>query len=230
MPYGERSEAVIREHYGAIVAGGFLLALLAGFINTAMLEFYHQSVSHMSGTIAKIGLDLGTGDRGEFTVVVRVLMAFFTGAVFCGVVVGTNAFTHSYRYAIVLLVEAAALMAAALMLHHGTYSVLLTAFACGLQNAMASSWHGLTLRTTHMTGVLTDLGFLTSELFRLRRPQWRKIVLLLAFLFGFIGGCALSALSYSRGFNQLYAASAFCGTLALTYLWFMSRTGGGVRY
>ncbi len=71
----------------------------------------------------------------------------------------------------------------------------LTAFGCGLQNALATHYKGTILRTTHVTGLLTDLG---SNLgLRLRGVdvnRWRILVPLLLVLSFFTGAIAGSGL------------------------------------
>merc|ERR1711981_773115 len=43
----------------------------------------------------------------------------------------------------------------------------LAAAACGLQNAMTTHWGGAVTRTTHVTGLFTDVGLLLGRLLSL---------------------------------------------------------------
>jgi uncharacterized membrane protein YoaK (UPF0700 family) len=48
------------------------------------------------------------------------------------------------------------------------------AMACGLQNAMTSSYCGLMIRTTHVTGMVTDLGVMLGHWLRHGQIEWWK--------------------------------------------------------
>lgn len=65
---------------------------------------------------------------------------------------------------------------------------MLAATACGLQNAMSSSYCGLMIRTTHVSGIVTDLGVMLGHWLRHRRIVAWKLRFLLALLFSFGGG------------------------------------------
>jgi uncharacterized membrane protein YoaK (UPF0700 family) len=97
----------------------------------------------------------------------------------------------------------------------------LLAFASGLQNAMCSVFSGLIVRTTHFTGMMTDLGVLTARFIYTRgqtEERWKfKIFLPLIFSFVF-GAAAGDALFYVSGFYSLYLPSAILFITAGVYL------------
>ena len=82
----------------------------------------------------------------------------------------------------VLLLEGAVLALATVQLHYTRPSgIPLAAMACGLQNALASSYFGLVIRTTHVTGVITVMGLEGVQYLlwlwdrtRGRRRAWRR--------------------------------------------------------
>jgi uncharacterized membrane protein YoaK (UPF0700 family) len=75
----------------------------------------------------------------------------------------------------------------------------LGSFACGIQNALCTNLTGAVVRTTHVSGLLTDLGMLcgsTLRYFVARRtdapvPEFWRFKVWLAIYIGFITGCAL---------------------------------------
>src|SRR4051794_3139873 len=89
-------------------------------------------------------------------------------------------------------------LAALLLLRKSAGGPMLAATACGLQNAMSSSYCGLMIRTTHVSGVVTDLGVMIGHWLRHRRiALWKLkflVALLLAFGVGGIGGASLDLL------------------------------------
>ena len=93
--------------------------------------------------------------------------------------------------------------------------------ACGLQNAMATSYSGAVIRTTHMTGILTDLGI--SAGLRLRGEPFgrRRVGLYLLLFAGFFTGGILGSIGYVHiGFATLLFPAALTGAAGLGYFAF----------
>ncbi len=153
---------------------GLLLAFNAGAVNAGGFLVLHTYTSHMTGFASQLadGLVLGHG-----TVLLNALgaiLAFMTGAAVCAILVNWGR-QHRLQsvYALPLLLEALLLIPFGLMgavtLNWGTpfavpLTVLLLSFIMGLQNAVASKTSGGSIRTTHMTGNITDLGMELGKL------------------------------------------------------------------
>src|SRR5690606_7764290 len=120
------------------------------------------------------------------------------GALLSGLVLRDTLFRMRRRYGVLLLIESALLMVSTLLALNGfDFAVSVAAMACGLQNAMASSYRGLTLRTTHVTGIVTDLGVLLGNRIRGREIRSWKIALLLSVLLSFFTGGLAGAVALS---------------------------------
>jgi uncharacterized membrane protein YoaK (UPF0700 family) len=69
--------------------------------------------------------------------------------------------------------------------HKAHHSVYMLAIACGMQNAMTTRYSGAVLRTTHLTGMVTDVGLLIGHMARSDRDfhdLW-KLTLFLPIIF-----------------------------------------------
>jgi uncharacterized membrane protein YoaK (UPF0700 family) len=104
----------------------------------------------------------------------------------------------SRRYSVVLLLESAALVGAGLLLSHQvTAGLYLACIACGLQNAMASTLSGAVIRTTHVSGMFTDLGAYIAHALRgapVDALRARVCILVISgFLCGGVAGAAAFA-------------------------------------
>jgi len=64
---------------------------------------------------------------------------------------------------------------------------------------MASTYLGLTIRTTHVSGIVTDLGLSLGHFFRGHSLNRKKIGLLLSLLIGFLSGGIFAAYLFMRG-------------------------------
>jgi uncharacterized membrane protein YoaK (UPF0700 family) len=98
----------------------------------------------------------------------------------------------------------------------------LAACACGLQNAMVSTYSGAMVRTTHVSGIVTDLGIALGHLLRGLPTEGRKVELWLLLLGGFIGGGVLGARLFQRqAYDALYLPAALTGFAGLVYTGFV---------
>ncbi|HQQ63242.1 MAG TPA: YoaK family protein [Pseudomonadales bacterium] len=179
--------------------GGFLLALNAGFINAiGLLGFRHQAVSHLTGTSTYLSLEIAHANTDGVVHLLFVMLSFVLGAAFSGVVIGNTALRLGRRYSVALLVESILLLLSMVMLNAGSQSGhFFASAACGLQNAMTSTYSGAVVRTTHVSGLFTDLGVALGLRLRGQQADMRRIILYLTLIAGFIVGGVLGALCFA---------------------------------
>lgn len=200
--------------------GGFLLAFNAGCVNAVgLLGFKHESVSHLSGAstlLAKAAVHSDFASAGHLAL---VLLSFLAGATLSSLVVGNESLSMGRRYGVALFVEALLLTGAALLLRSGSsHGHFLASAACGLQNAMATTFSGAIVRTTHVTGLVTDLGIAFGGILRGEPFVRRKIQLLALLVSGFILGSAAGAYLFQfYEYNTLFFSAGLCLTLSLSY-------------
>ncbi|MBW2941004.1 YoaK family protein [Zhongshania aquimaris] len=200
--------------------GAFVLALVAGCINAiGLLGFQHQSVSHLSGTATLLGTSF-LGDSFENTLhLAAVLFAFFTGASISGFILHGGQLKLGRRYDIALFLEAMFIFVALFFLSKGYFSGQLAAsLACGIQNGLATTYSGAVIRTTHLTGIFTDLGLMLGSGFKGERLDKRKAMLFAHIIVGFVlGGTLGGYLFISYSFQALWVPGCICLILAAAY-------------
>jgi uncharacterized membrane protein YoaK (UPF0700 family) len=197
---------------------GYLLAFVAGAVNAGGFLAVQQYTSHMTGIVSEMAdlIALGQYRLAGFGAV--CLGAFIGGA-------GCTAFLVNYarsrqlhsEYAIPLLVEASLLMAFGLLGaqivpvngHFVTATILLLCFVMGVQNAVITKISGAVIRTTHVTGIATDLGIdLGRAVFRKtmgaaamtplpNRMPMLAILLVAFFLGGLAGAVGFQTIGYA---------------------------------
>lgn len=193
MPYSHPQkvdrQAVFRQ-VRHLLPGALALAATAGFINAVVLGFFRTPVSHMTGAISHLGLDLASGRESDALASGSIVLGFLGGAVLGGVIVGALKLVPGRRYGVAMLIEGALLGAAtAFFILKLRYGLPLVALACGLQNAMSSSYCGLVIRTTHVTGLVTDIGVLIGHWLRHRQVDlWKLRFFVMVFLAFALGG------------------------------------------
>jgi uncharacterized membrane protein YoaK (UPF0700 family) len=196
----------------------FVLATAAGMVNAiALLGFNHQGVSHLSGIATLFGIELVHANAGASLHLVAMLGSFVLGAAASGLIIGSEPLKLRRRYAFCLSGESLLLLGAMLMLLRGSSAGhYLAAAACGLQNAMTSTFSGSIIRTTHITGIITDLGVALGLRLRGESAGTRRVVLYLLLILGFCTGGASGALVFlTWDFHALLVPAALIAVLAL---------------
>jgi len=88
----------------------------------------------------------------------------------------------------------------------------------GVQNAMVSHYKGAIIRTTHLSGVLTDLGLAMGYRLRGLEVESRRVVLHLLILLGFLSGGILASWLYPYlKLNAFLIPAVLSLVLSLTY-------------
>ena len=147
---------------------GLLLAFNAGAVNAGEFLVLHMYTSHMTGFASQLADGLVLGNTVLVLNALGALLAFICGAATSAMQVNWG---RQYRlrsvYALPLMLEAVLLLlfglvGAITLTWHTPFAVpltvLLLSFIMGLQNAMGTKSSGGKIRTTHMTGNVTDLG------------------------------------------------------------------------
>jgi uncharacterized membrane protein YoaK (UPF0700 family) len=203
-----------------VLVGGATLTCSAGCINAVgFLGIHHQALSHMSGTATAFSTDLAA-ERGELAVhAAFVLMSFFLGSTLSGVIIRQSVLQMGRRYGVALTCESILLFAAAHFLRSGSNNGdYLAAAACGLQNALATTYSGAIVRTTHITGLVTDLGIAAGLALRREVVDHRRVILHLTLVAGFIGGGILGALGFRvLGVDTLFFPASVIGVVGIGY-------------
>ncbi len=214
MPYSDHQleDDLVASERKWVFTGAVMLSSIAGFVNVSLLEFFTVPVSHMSGAISRISMDIGTGNMSDLNVILSIVAGFLSGAILSGMIIGGRQLKPGRRYGVVIIMEGLILMLSTILLVSGNFwGVALTALACGLQNAMASSYYGLVIRTTHVTGIVTDIGMMLGQWIRYDDLKPWKIALLILILLGFlIGGIAGNLLFGWMGMSALLFPSVVC--------------------
>jgi len=208
-----------------VEVGGFLLASIAGSVNAIGLSgFQHQGVSHLTGTSTLLSLSLVNLDISESAHLFLIMVSFMLGAALSGLILDGAVLRLGRRYGVALLLEAALLFLAMLSLSRGSNSGhFFASAACGLQNGMVSTYSGAIIRTTHVSGLFTDLGTMLGARLRGNPFDTRKALLFLLLITGFILGGTVGALSYQHlQFTALAIPASAAIVLAIVYwVWLM---------
>lgn len=182
-----------------VIAGGCCLAFLGAAVNACYLIQLGTSVSHLTGDLSKVAMDAVEGHSRISRAALNLIFAavgFVLGAATAGFTIHHPTIEFSRPYGRAVIAIGVCLAAAHFSLGPApVLSVSLAGFACGFQNALATHYRGMVLRTTHVTGLLTDLGTNLGMMLKGHQiARWKLLVptlLVMSFFAGAVFGSIL---------------------------------------
>ena len=188
-------------------AGAWALAFVGGIVNVVgLLGFEHQAVTHLTGTTSMLAAALASLDGVAALHFASIIASFVAGTVLSGFLIQDSTLQLGRRYGVALLLESILLcVAVPLLKRNNIFGIYSASCACGLQNAMVSTYSGAVIRTTHISGMFTDLGIFLGHTLRGLPVDSRRLRLCFLVISGFLvggiaGGVAFHRLSYSALF------------------------------
>lgn len=152
---------------------GIALAFIAGAVNAGGFLAIRQYTSHMTGIVSSVADNLVLGNAVLALAGLSALLAFMAGAATTAIMINwaRHRKMHS-EYALSLALEAVLLLMfgllganlKALIAVFVPATVLLLCYIMGLQNAVVTKISRAEIRTTHVTGIVTDLGIELGKL------------------------------------------------------------------
>lgn len=200
--------------------GAWGLAFLAGMINVVgFLDFEHQAVTHLTGTTSMLGAAIAKLDAAMILQLVAILLAFILGTVISGFIIQDSTLKLGRHYGVALFLESIFLFAATFLLRrHNQAGYYLAACACGLQNAMATTYSGSVVRTTHLSGMFTDLGIFLGHALRGLPVDKLRMRLCLIIISAFLCGGVAGAFAFQRfASDTLFIPATLTGLTAVIY-------------
>lgn len=193
-----------------------LLCLNAGFINAAGFLAFSVLTTNVTGHAALLAVDVATKDFRSTRMVTSWLILFLAGAFLSSLYISKVGRNKLFAYTIPIVFIMLILLLVAFFGHNYNHSLRQTEyfagsllFSMGVQNAMVSMISGSVVRTTHLTGMFTDLGIDLSEVVRSFRkispPLKRRILLRSSIILSFLSGGLLGGVLFSKiGFMAFY--------------------------
>lgn len=192
---------------------GIALSFIAGATNAGGFLAVGQYTSHMTGLLSSVADNLVLGQIGLVLASLAAIAAFLAGAMTTAMMVNWGMRRHlCSAFSRPLVLEAGMLLVfglfgAAINLHAGLFApltVLLLCFIMGLQNAVITKISNAEIRTTHVTGLITDIGIEIGKLLYINRANSpikvmanrRKLKIHLSLTAAFFIGGLLGALGF----------------------------------
>ncbi len=212
-----------------------ILSFVAGVVNISGLLSIQTLTTNVTGHFAFFSEQFVTSNYYQAWNFVSYIISFLLGAFICGFIVERlSQKNHQTSHGIPMLLEIAALLFIAFAYDNigAVWIARVLLFSMGLQNALVTKISRAVVRTTHLTGLFTDLGIELSQLLLHRNePDAQKlkksIYLRLAIISFFFIGCVIGGFLYKHLFIKTVLVAASALFVALVYdnilLWFRWR-------
>lgn len=205
-----------------------LLSFVAGVVNVAGLLSVHRLTTNVTGHFAFLAEEFSMENFAQGMVYFLFLIAFLLGSFFSNFLVEIMLrrnvrYMHTVPVGIeILLIGMVALLHPELLGQYPNLIAMVLLFAMGLQNALVTYLSNNVVRTTHLTGLFTDLGIELSQLFfyRKERAQFKlktSIRLRLIIISGFFLGGTLGGVFYLLIGNRVFLLAVLTLVIALVY-------------
>ncbi len=187
-----------------------LLSFVAGIVNVAGFLSVQRLTTNVTGHFAFFVDELFKLNWWQGLLYFLYIFSFFLGSFVSNLMVELISRRNaSYIYVIPALLESTLLFAvglfgASLSAQAPNSLAFCLLFAMGLQNSLVTQISSSTVRTTHLTGLFTDLGIELSQLFFYKRKDQQKrlyavirlrmTIISFFFLGGILGGVIYSYL------------------------------------
>ncbi len=207
-----------------------LFCLQAGFINSGGFLACHRFVSHVTGFGTHVGVELGLGHITRAFEMLLIPVGFIAGGVFAGFLTQSPLLKNKTSHHLISLMIMSLLLAISgamgvwgyfgsfgepLLLNRDFILLFILCFSCGIQNATVVAITMGSVRTTHLTGLSTDLGLNFARILTHNDITDRRwLTLRISKLSFFCLGAMLGAMIFPR----LQFAGFVCAAISNTVL------------
>jgi uncharacterized membrane protein YoaK (UPF0700 family) len=186
-----------------------MLCLTAGFVNVSGLLGFMVLTTNVTGHAAIFAEKLSRQDYRQALGVGLWMLLFFAGAFFSSLYIARVGQNNRLAYTVPIIVEITILVLVGSLGYTFDKTTIKTdyfagslLFAMGMQNAMVTVISGFVVRTTHLTGMFTDLGIELASLVHDRKKRnemvRHKIALRLVIIFFFLLGGVLGGYIFQK--------------------------------
>lgn len=217
---------------------GSLTAFTSGMVNIASLLIFFSFSSNITGHYAILAAEIVKGNTYQIVVVLGWILMFFIGSFVSNqMVINFNKKSTYLAHSLPILLEIICLIVVGYYgqffyretLFETEFLLMVMLFAMGLQNGLTASISNFTVKTTHLTGLTTDLAILasmfTKKEFRDNSELVNKSKLLLSIVVSYIVGAIASGYTYQLlQFKVFYVVCIFL-LVVLVYDFYKIKVG-----
>lgn len=202
---------------------GALTAFSAGMVNVISVIVFFSFTSNVTGYYAILAQEVSKGNWYQVAVVLLWILLFFIGSMISNLIIihGKGKRSVYMTHAIPVMLEFLSILFVGIYLQFFYKDTLQETellvgallFAMGLQNGLTATISNFAVKTTHLTGLTTDLAILVSMFTKKVNRQNKSLVdkfhLLLFIFLSYILGGIVSGVFYNNFQNHTFYLVCF---------------------
>lgn len=200
------------------------LSFIAGIVNIAGVLSVATLTTNVTGHFAYFAEEISLKNYSKAIIYLFFIFFFLAGAFVCNTLIEiTSKIKPRIAHAFPMLLEVLILVIVGFgFIAENNIIAFLLLFAMGTQNALVTQISQSVVRTTHLTGLFTDLGIELSQFFFFKKPTEiarlkRSIFLRLSIILFFFLGCVLGGIFYEQFKLKILLFAALSLTIALLF-------------
>ncbi len=169
------------------------LTFLAGAINVSAIFLLDKTITHQTGSLSRISIALVENNYSFAFDLLSYVGLFFVGAFFSGLTTYKRNRGIRYLHSLYSLLFGLLLILGDLNTISLVGILRIMAFGMGLQNGTYLRFQNITIRTTHMSGYVTDAAVSLAKAIRGKKEERFKALFLMYSILCFVLGGIFSA-------------------------------------
>ena len=171
----------------------YLLRLLGGYLNVTAIILFSRVVGGQTGNISKIAIAYVEGNFNTVFQLVAIAFTFMLGGFISGLLKPFDRAEMGPRYGFLFVGIGLIFVLFSIMGFNSVFFLLYLVLVLGATNGITLYCKGMVVKTTIITGTLTDIGITLSETFKGASLDKQKLTFHFLNLFCFLLGATLAA-------------------------------------
>lgn len=183
------------------------LRFIAGYLSALTIIIFSQMVAGHTGSITNLAMNLVVGDYSDMLRVLLIILSFFLGTIASGFIYPKENKNTQRKYSPYFFITGIIFIIVSQNNYHSFHFLAYITFVLGLQNGMFVYYKGLIVRTTILTGPITDIGTAIGKSLRgYDLDHWKLHFHSANVVFYFLGALLGTFLTYFTSWNALIVA------------------------
>lgn len=174
-----------------------MLSFIGGYVDVYGFMTVAFPLTHFTGSVSKVAMDgIHIQFDKDFYQLIVCMSFFILGNIFAGYTIGERQFNFKKRYGLIFIGLGIFLTLTFLIFQENILFIYLLSIAVGIQNGLFITYKGILVRTSHITGTISDFGVYIGYVLRGKIFDRWKIFYYFINLISFFAGGVISKLMF----------------------------------